>query len=98
MSERESAFNCLCKITIDRQFSNIVLKNCRDNSPLVTQLVYGTLRNYRLVREVWSKYAVKMPPAKICQLLDMAVYEILLLGKPEYATVNEIVNIAKKIK
>ncbi|MGI6509956.1 MAG: 16S rRNA (cytosine(967)-C(5))-methyltransferase RsmB [Erysipelotrichaceae bacterium] len=98
MSEREVAFNCLCKITIDRQFSNIVLKNCQDNSPLVTQLVYGTLRNYRLLRAVWSKYARKMPPVKICQLLDMATYEILLLDKPEYATVNEIVNIAKKIK
>ncbi|MDI9540343.1 MAG: 16S rRNA (cytosine(967)-C(5))-methyltransferase RsmB [Bacillota bacterium] len=98
MSEREVAFNCLCKITIDKKFSNIVLKNCQDNSPLVTQLVYGTLRNYRLVRTVWSKYVSKFPPAKICQLLDMATYELLLLDKPEYATVNEIVNIAKKIK
>lgn len=98
MSEREVAFNCLCKITIDKQFSNIVLKNCQDNSPLVTQLVYGTLRNYRLVRTVWSKYTKKLPPTKICQLLDMATYEILILDKPKYATVNEIVNIAKKIK
>lgn len=98
MSQRETAFNCLCKITIDKQFSNIVLKNCLDNTPLVTQLVYGTLRNYRLVRTIWSKYAKKMPPAKICQLLDMATYEVLLLDKPEYATVNEFVNIVKKIK
>ncbi len=98
MSERETAFNCLCKVKIDKQFSNIVLKNCPDNSPLVTQLVYGTLRNYRLVRAVWSKYAEKMPSVKIAILLDMATYEILLLDKPEYATVNEVVNIAKKIK
>ena len=98
MSEREVAFNCLCKINIDKQFSNIVLKNCQDNSPLVTQLVYGTLRNYRLVRTIWSKFVKKLPPIKICQLLDMATYEILLLDKPEYATVNEIVNITKKIK
>ncbi|MGI6607959.1 MAG: 16S rRNA (cytosine(967)-C(5))-methyltransferase RsmB [Erysipelotrichaceae bacterium] len=98
MSERETAFSCLCKITIDKQFSNIVLKNCRSNTPFVTQLVYGTLRNYRLVRAVWSKYALKLPSVRICQLLDMATYEILLMDKPEYATVNEIVKIAGNIK
>ncbi len=97
VNEREIAWKCLCKIIIEKQFSNIVLKNCLQNTPLVTQLVYGTLRNYRLCRYCWSKYTDKMPNNKISILLDMAVYELLLLKKPEYATVNEAVAIAAKI-
>lgn len=98
MKEREVAYNCLVKVINEKQFSNIVLKNTKEVTPLVTQLVYGTLRNYRLVREAWSKYAGKMPSSKIAILLDMATYELLLLNKPEYATVNEIVEISKTIK
>lgn len=97
MNEREIAWKCLIKIINEKQFSNIVLKNCSQNTPLVTQLVYGTLRNYRLCRYCWSKYVHKIPKSKICILLDMAVYELLFLDKPQYATINEIVNIASGI-
>ncbi|MDO4378862.1 MAG: 16S rRNA (cytosine(967)-C(5))-methyltransferase RsmB [Erysipelotrichia bacterium] len=96
VNEREVAWKCLCKIIVEKQFSNIVLKNCVQNTPLVTQLVYGTLRNYRLCRYCWSKYIDKMPNNKVSILLDMAVYELLLLNKPEYATVNEAVTIVAK--
>ncbi len=98
MKEREVAYQCLVKVINEKQFSNIVLKNNKEVTPLVTQLVYGTLRNYRLVREAWSKYASKMPSSKVAILLDMATYELLLMNKPEYATVNEIVEISKGIK
>ncbi len=98
MKEREIAYNVLVKVVDEGSFSNIALRNTEGNSPLVTQLVYGTLRNYRLVREAWSKSVKKLPNIKICILLDMATYEILLLNKPTYATVNEIVDIAKKVK
>ena len=95
MKEREIAFNCLCKVLIDKQFSNIVLKNNKQVTAFVTQLVYGTLRNYRLCRYAWLKYANSKPNNKVCILLDMACYELLLLNKPSYATVNEIVELAK---
>ncbi len=98
MKERETAYNCLCRILIEKQYSNIVLRNNKDTTPFVTQLVYGTLRNYRLVRQGWQKYASKLPPQRICILLDMAVYELWKLETPGYATINEIVEIAKHLK
>ncbi len=98
MNERETAYNCLCRILIDKQYSNIVLRNNKDNTPFVTQLVYGTLRNYRLARRCWQKYASKLPPQRIGILLDMAVYELCELKTPVYATINEIVNISKHLK
>lgn len=98
MKERETAYRCLYKILVEGQYSNLVLRHCDNNTPLVTELVYGTLRNYRSVRQLWLNYVDKKPNNQIAILLDMAVYELVLLDKPAYATVNEIVEIAKKIK
>ena len=98
MKEREIAYRCLYKILVEGQYSNLVLRHCDNNTPLVTELVYGTLRNYRSVRQLWLNYVDKKPNNQIAILLDMAVYELVLLDKPAYATVNEIVEIAKKIK
>ena len=98
MKEREVAYNLLKQIVLEGQFSNIALRSERNVTPLVTQLVYGTLRNYRLVRYVWNKYATGRTANQLAVLLDMAVYELLFTAKPAYATINEIVEIAKKIK
>ncbi|MBO4537746.1 MAG: 16S rRNA (cytosine(967)-C(5))-methyltransferase RsmB [Erysipelotrichaceae bacterium] len=98
MKEREIAYQNLCSVIIDRKFSNLVLRNSRETSPFITQLVYGTLRNYRLVREAWSRYAERKLPERIAILLDTACYELLLLDKPQYATVNEWVTVAGRIK
>ena len=98
MKEREIAYKALCEVLIDNKYSNIVLRNNEENSGFITQLFYGTLRNYRLVRNCWQKYVKKLPDKKVCVLLDMAVYELLLMNKPQYATISEAVQIAKTIK
>ncbi len=98
MKEREKAYICLCKIINEKQFSNIALRNIKDNTPFITQLVYGTLRNYRLCRKVWSKNVDRLPNSKIAILLDMACYELLFMDSASYGVVNEIVDIASTIK
>ena len=82
MKERETAYRCLYKILVEGQYSNLVLRHCDNNTPLVTELVYGTLRNYRSVRQLWLNYVDKKPNNQIAILLDMAVYELVLLDKP----------------
>ena len=98
MEEREKAWYCLCKVIEEKQFSNIALRNIKDSSGFITQLVYGTLRNYRLCRAVWFKYVEKKPTNKIAILLDMASYELLFMDSAPYAVVSEAVKIASKIK
>ncbi len=98
MKEREIAYQNLCSIIIDGKFSNLVLRNSPVTSPFITQLVYGTLRNYRLLRSAWSKYSQKKLPERIAILLDAACYEKLLMDTPEYASVNEWVQISGSLK
>lgn len=74
------------------------MKGNNEVTGFVTQLVYGTLRNYRLVREIWMKQVAKKPTTKIAILLDMAIYELIFLHSESYAVVNEIGNISKTIK
>ncbi len=101
MNVRETAFNCLKEIIIDKQFANIVLQKdyglSQKDVSLLTQIVYGTLRNYRILRESWKPYVTKMPPQDIRILLDAASFQLLFLDKiPAYAVINESVEIAKK--
>ncbi|MCR5068008.1 MAG: 16S rRNA (cytosine(967)-C(5))-methyltransferase RsmB [Erysipelotrichaceae bacterium] len=98
MKEREIAYQNLCQIIIDGKYSNLVLRSGKKTSPFITQLVYGTLRNYRLLREAWQKYAEKKLPNRLGVLLDGACYELLLMETPAYAAVNEWVEIAGSIK
>ena len=39
MKERETAYRCLYKILVEGQYSNLVLRHCDNNTPLVTELV-----------------------------------------------------------
>ncbi|MBR0138174.1 MAG: 16S rRNA (cytosine(967)-C(5))-methyltransferase RsmB [Erysipelotrichaceae bacterium] len=102
MNVRETAFICLKEIIVNKQFANIVLQkdyglNQKDTA-LLTQIVYGTLRNYRILRESWIGYVNKKPVQDICILLDSASYQLLFLDKlPVYAIINESVEIAKGI-
>lgn len=103
MNVREIAYRGLCDSLINRKYASLSLKNMPDelsevDKSLVTQLVYGTLRNYRYVRYQWSLYVERAPGEEIAILLDMSAYQLLLLDRlPGYAIVNEAVEIAKTI-
>lgn len=103
MNARETAFNCLKEIIIEGKYANLVLQQDFDLSQqdifLLTNIVYGTLRNYRLLRKSWISYVNKEPDQQVCILLDMASYQLCLLERvPAYAVINDSVEIAKKIK
>lgn len=102
MNARNMAFKMLREICLEGKYSNLLLRKELDRAEVkdkgfITQLVYGTLQNYRLLRYQWESYAVKKPVEDIAILLDMSVYQMFFMDKvPLYAIINEAVNIAKK--
>lgn len=102
MNAREIGFDLLKEICVHKKYSNLLLRNelerAKDKDKgFITQLVYGTLQNYRYVRFLWERYVSKLPDIDVCILLDMSVYQMLYMDKvPSYAIINEAVSIAKK--
>lgn len=102
MNARELAFQLLKEICIKKKYSNLVLRSELDRADpkdkgFVTQVVYGTLQNYRLCRYQWEPFVKRMPDDEVCVLLDMSVYQLLFMEKaPAYAIINEMVKITKK--
>jgi len=103
MNVREVAYKCLYQIIIEGQYANLVLRNNDDvlsnvDRSLLSKIVYGTIRNYDFLSYQAAKF-YKSENKKIDILINMAIYQILLLEKvPNYACVNEMVEISKKVK
>lgn len=101
MNARRLAFTLLKQICIEQKYSNLLLRNelnkaDKKDKGLITQIVYGTLQNYRYCRYQWVPLVHKLPSVECCILLDMSVYQFLCMDKlPSYAIINEAVNIAK---
>lgn len=101
MRQRKMVYDCLKAIMVEKQYANLVLRHELKQLPsekrgYVTQVVYGTLENYRYVRWCWESFVEHMPKKSICVLLDMAVYELLWLQEAPYAIINETVEFAKR--
>ena len=101
MNTREKAFSILKDICINKRYSNLALKEELDgfsdvDKGLITNIVYGTLQHFRYCRYMWEDYPEAFPRDEIAILLDMSVYQLLFLDKvPDYAVLNEAVEIAK---
>lgn len=101
MQQRKMIYDCLKAVMADKEYVNLVLRHALSKLPseqrgYVTQVVYGTLENYRYVRWNWESYTAHLPKKGVCILLDMAVYELLWLKEKPYAIINETVHFAKR--
>ncbi len=103
MKARQKAYELLKEIMINDQYSNLLLRkelsgfNDLDKS-FITQIVYGTLQNYRFVRYQWQKFVSDKLEEEISVLLDMTFYQLCFLDKiPAYACIDEAVEISKKV-
>jgi len=104
-ANRKAAYLALLDIEVKNAFSNIVLSNQKFRSKLTapafaTELVYGVLENkmlldYLIDQIVPSGSAKLKASDKI--VLRMGIYQIGYMNSvPEYAAVNESVNLAKR--
>ena len=80
MKARMISFNILKEICIQKGYSNLVLQKKLElaqekDKGFITQIVYGTLQNYRYCRYQWVDFVKKMDHEEIALLLDMSVYQ-----------------------
>lgn len=103
MEARAKAHSLLCDIVLGGKYSNLLLrKELADVDPkdkgLITNLVYGTMQNSLYLRYSWEKYVDISISPDMALLMDMSIYQFLFMDKlPEYAIVNEAVNIASRV-
>lgn len=106
MKAREIAHNILCKVLIEKEYSNIQLSKISMQSDinekdkhLIYKLVYGTIKNKIYLEYVTNKLInPKKTLYKIQILLWMGLYQFIFLSKiPVYAIVNECVEVAKTV-
>lgn len=101
MKVREQCYIALLEICLNKQYSNLYIANHIDqvankDQGLYTQIIYGTLQNYRLCRYIWMQYTSKAPIEEVALVLDQSVYQLCLLDKiPDYAIINDAVSIMK---
>ena len=102
MKAREKAFEALCEIVLKGQYSNLYLRkelsdfNNADKA-LITSIVYGTMQHSMYLRYQWVHFVKDKISEDMALLMDMSIYQFLMMDKvPEYAIVNEAVEIAAK--
>ena len=102
---RIHAYRILNQYFEDESFLNIALNEKlkkselkREDKDLCTTIVYGTIQNLLAIKYQLQPYIKgKRVKKKIKTLLYLSLYQLMYLDKiPEYAVINEAVNIAKK--
>jgi len=102
---RYYVYNCLYNIYVNKSYVNIDIDHTIQDSNmsdldkrLFTRIVYGTLQNEK--RLVWEmrKLSEKEPKDEARILILMSLYQLNFLDRiPQFAIINEAVEIAKKI-
>lgn len=106
-SARFTAVNVLEDVIYKGAYSNIALNNGLNNSglnlkdrALATEIVYGTLKYKYTIDCILSSFlknGLKNIDKFILNLLRISIYQIIYLDKvPEFAVVNEAVELSKK--
>ena len=106
MKVREVALDCLSRIMLQKSYSHIDLDHTLKTAPLnekdkalLTNIVYGTLQHANLLKwEISLHIKNDKTHPKMMILLMMSLYQMRYLDKiPNYAILNEAVNLAKKL-
>ncbi|MDT8716474.1 16S rRNA (cytosine(967)-C(5))-methyltransferase RsmB [Clostridium sp. 19966] len=107
MNSRKTAVAILEEVFQNKAYSNIALKTTlnkyqfeTNDRALITEIVYGTIK-YKYTIDTILRYFIKIPFKKvdsnILNILRISIYQMKYLTKiPQYAVVNEAVDLAKK--
>lgn len=101
---REYAFHILQEVLINDAYSNIAINKFFSNNIIdekdkryITELVYGTVKNKIYLEHILKTYSTGRVKLKVKILLIMSIYQIINMDKtPDFAVVNEAVQISKK--
>lgn len=104
MNIRTLALNAYTQVMEDKGYSNIVINDMLKEYPLssedkglLTEIVYGTLAR-KLTLEFYLKPFIKIKlKRRLRYLLHISVYQLVYLDRvPDYAVINDAVDIAKE--
>ncbi len=99
MEIREYISEVLYKVIYEEGYASLILRHSPyhgKDAALISEIVYGTLRNLTLLEKQWKPYA-KKTDKHTAVLLNMSVYQMFFMqGIPNYAVINEAVNMARK--
>ncbi len=102
--ELNLAYEILSKVYLDKSYVSIELNKYLDkldegvNSSLVTKIVYGVLEKDILLEYFIGNFVTKLPDPQMLILLKIVGYVSKAINSiPDFALVNEVVTIAKKI-
>ena len=99
---RALALDILGDVYLNGQFANLALKQRLQNysdqdKNLTSALVYTTLRHQISARAQWIDLVEVKPKEKIGLIIDLAIIQLFYFDRlPEYAIVDESVELAKK--
>lgn len=103
MKARQLAYEILFDVIAHKQYASLALKQRLQEAPVIdqnlcTSIVYTCLQNHRYIRALWQKHTTYFPSSKIAVLLDSATTQLIFFDRvPDYAILNESVELAKKI-
>lgn len=107
MNSREVAIEVINLVIYKKAYSNITLNTYlnkydfkREDKALITEIVYGTLKYKGLIDEILNYFlreGVGSIDSYVLTILRTSIYQFKYLDKiPDFAIVNEAVNICKK--
>lgn len=95
---RDIALEAVIRIERDGAYANLLLQQMLANSPLeardrgfVTELVYGSTRMMRACDYLADRFVADPPPVEARAALRLGVYQLVFLGTPPHAAVNDTV-------
>ncbi len=103
MKARQLAYEILYDVIVRKQYASLALKQRLQEAPVIdqtlcTSIVYTCLQNHRYIRVLWQRHTTYYPSSKIAVLLDSATTQLIFFDRvPDYAILNETVELAKNI-
>lgn len=103
MKARQLAYEILFDVIVRQQYASLALKQRLQEAPVIdqtlcTSIVYTCLQNHRYIRVLWQRHTTYYPSSKIAVLLDSATTQLIFFDRvPDYAILNETVELAKNI-
>ncbi len=101
MNTRAYILRILEQVVLDHGYANLLMRGMDDmpakDRAFVSEVVYGTLRNYDLLSYQWTGAVSRKVRKKTAVLLNMSVYQLLFLDRvPAYAVISEAVELADR--
>ena len=99
-SARGIALEAVIRIERDGAYANLLLQQMLSKSKLetrdrgfVTELVYGSTRMSRACDYLANRFIADPPPVEAVAALRLGVYQLVFLGTPPHAAVNDTVEV-----